>query len=133
MIVVRRPQDPKLVASEWISVLKLSSFWMFDGVRESTIQVLKKHYAKDPIHSLELSMKYEIKDWMISSLSALIVREEPIGTADVDVVGIECALRICQLREKGLIDMINGTSYHSVQRRPFEYSNTIRSLFPECA
>ena len=133
IFTVLRPQEPGLSPPEWISVLKLSSLWMIDRIREKAIQVLKQHYAKDAIHSLQLSLEYDIKDWMMASLTKLIVREEPIGTSDVEVVGIECALKICQLRERGIIDMVKGTTYYTVQRRPFDYSYTIRSLFPECA
>ncbi|KAK7679655.1 hypothetical protein QCA50_017367 [Cerrena zonata] len=120
-------------ASEWISVLKLASLWMCDGVREEAIAVLKEHYAKDHIRSLEISMKFDVKEWMLSSLGSLAIREEPIEAADAEVVGIECALRICKLREKGMTDMIRGTTFSSFQRRPFDYSTTIKSIFPECA
>ncbi|CAL1703064.1 unnamed protein product [Somion occarium] len=129
--------EERLTECEWASVLKLSSLWMFSRVRENAIQHLKSYHEKDPVHCLALSLQFDIKEWMVPSLTALAKRPQPISSADVQTLGLECALKVCQLREMA-IDIVGsyGQIYNpgrnlliEPKREALNYSSAIHAIF----
>lgn len=48
---------------------------------------------------LELGLKYDVKEWLVPTIEELVRREKPMGTEDIEKIGIDNVLKIAALRE----------------------------------
>lgn len=85
-------------AMEWTSVLKLSTMWNFEDLRDLAIQTMS-HLPLDPVERAALASEYNIDEWLLPALNELAQREEPIGIKEANRLGWETALQIAAVRE----------------------------------
>ncbi|PSR71747.1 hypothetical protein PHLCEN_2v12395 [Hermanssonia centrifuga] len=89
---------------EWVSVLRLSSLWNFEFLRAKAINHLQPLITTDPLRALFLAMDGSLRlpssQWQFPALVALVRRREPISQRDVEVLGIDAALKVGAIREK---------------------------------
>ncbi|KDQ28309.1 hypothetical protein PLEOSDRAFT_1014302, partial [Pleurotus ostreatus PC15] len=87
-----------LTLAEWLAVLKQSTRWEMDRIRNDAIETIPSLVA-DPAQLLGLAIDYNVEAWFIPAMNKLVQRAEPISTADLAHIGIECALKIAAIRE----------------------------------
>jgi hypothetical protein len=85
-------------STEWTSVLKLSTMWGFDDIRDLAIQCMSL-LSIDPIERAALANEYSIDQWLLPALNELAQREEPISIEEARRLGWERALQIAAVRE----------------------------------
>ena len=87
-------------SEEWISVLKLSQKWQLHQIRTIALEHLPYPFvAKSPTEKVALAFQYDIKQWLLPGLNELAQRPEPINVEDVQILGLEVALKIAAIRE----------------------------------
>ncbi|OAX41238.1 hypothetical protein K503DRAFT_712991 [Rhizopogon vinicolor AM-OR11-026] len=100
MPVTRLPSDglPATI-EEWTSVLKLSKMWCFNCIHEFAIEQLEPMLAERPIDKVVLAQDYGVTRWLVSGLLELARRAEPVGSEDVQRLGLDTALKLADIRE----------------------------------
>jgi len=96
------PNGPDLQrgSEEWISVLKLSNMWQFQQVRTLALQKLPYRWVrKSAAEKVALAFQYDIEQWLIPGLNQLARRQEPISVEDVQLLGLDVALKVAAIRE----------------------------------
>ncbi|KAH6907066.1 hypothetical protein BKA70DRAFT_1563408 [Coprinopsis sp. MPI-PUGE-AT-0042] len=98
--------EPILTKDEWISVLKLSSKWLFNDLRKLAICYLSFPWMcpKDPIERICLAKEYRVYAWLIQGYEQVIERllttDNPDGSPmtlnaqDGKRIGMEVALEL---------------------------------------
>jgi hypothetical protein len=87
-------------ATEWMSILDLSTRWKFKDIRELAIKELGK-FDLDPVEKIELMLKYKIKrQWAYTSFVALCARPHALDVIEGRQLGIEMTINIAFAREK---------------------------------
>ncbi|EAU85421.2 hypothetical protein CC1G_07115 [Coprinopsis cinerea okayama7 len=86
-------EKPDLVQDEWISVLKLSTLWFFNDLRQVAIQALTI-LDIGPIRRINLARQYHIHEWLLSGYEELVARMSPIREDDVEEIGFRVALKL---------------------------------------
>ncbi|KAI6137464.1 hypothetical protein EDD17DRAFT_1501728, partial [Pisolithus thermaeus] len=83
---------------QWTSVLKLSTAWNFERLRQAAIDALTESGigAVDRV----LSQRYYIKNWLLPALNELARRPEPITLEEAQRMGIDIALKLASVRER---------------------------------
>ncbi|KAG9221266.1 hypothetical protein CCMSSC00406_0008899 [Pleurotus cornucopiae] len=87
-----------LTLDEWLSILKLSSLWEMDRIRNDAITNLPA-LLTNPAQKLGVAIDYNIEFWLVPAMQELVQREAPLSVADLEHIGIECALRLAAIRE----------------------------------
>lgn len=93
---IERPLN--LTLAEWLAVLKQSTRWEMDSIRNDVIETIPTLVA-DPAQWLGLAIDYNVEAWFIPAMNKLVQRAEPVSTADLAYIGIGCALKIAAIRE----------------------------------
>ncbi|KAI6040631.1 hypothetical protein EDC04DRAFT_1459952 [Pisolithus marmoratus] len=90
-----------LSQAQWTSVLKLSTTWKFDELRNVAIQHLDPPSRPlNPVDKFALASTYGIKKWLLPALLVLAQRPEPIKIEEGRRMGFENALKLAALREQ---------------------------------
>ncbi|KIM53368.1 hypothetical protein SCLCIDRAFT_39636, partial [Scleroderma citrinum Foug A] len=85
---------------KWISFLKLSQMWQFQQIHTIVLENLpNQSVEKSPTEKVALAFQYDIKHWLLPGLNQLAQRSEPINVADVQLLGLEVALKTAAVRE----------------------------------
>ncbi|KIM59263.1 hypothetical protein SCLCIDRAFT_1023804 [Scleroderma citrinum Foug A] len=85
------PKSP----DEWLSVIKLARMWEFDDIHKSSVKMVPYHSVKkSPVEKVALAFQHDIKEWLVPGLDELAKRPEPIGIGDVDLLGLDVALKV---------------------------------------
>ncbi|KAI6040626.1 hypothetical protein EDC04DRAFT_1459445 [Pisolithus marmoratus] len=85
---------------QWISVLKLSTMWEFDELRNAAIQYLDPSSQRlHPVDKFVLALQYDIKKWLLPTLLELAARAEPINTEEGHRIGLENVVKLAAVRE----------------------------------
>jgi len=123
-------REENLSSAEWSSILKLSTMWAFDKIRKIAIEKMST-LSMDPIDKYVLAKKYAVTEWLVPTLNELAQRQKPIGKEDVERLGLDCALKVAEVRE-GLL----FAGYHSHQlavgqrgQLTLDFTNLIRHTF----
>jgi len=115
-------QGPAIVGKgEWLDILKVSYFWKIDKLGKFAVGQLSKMQIRG-VEKLKLAKRYDIQDkeWNLTSIRELIKTNIDFSEADVQGIGVDAVLRVCQLR--GMAS----------QRLLFPVSDSdIRKVFPE--
>lgn len=90
-----------------MSVLKLSTAWSFEAIRQTAIDELATYGENDPILRLIVAKRFSILPWFIPTVNALARREAPLSSEDYDrleALGqpqeiFKFMLKIAQVRE----------------------------------
>jgi len=115
-------QGPTVVGKEeWLDILKVSYFWKMDKLGKFAVGQLSKIQIEG-VEKLKLAKRYDIRDkeWKLTAIRELIKTDIDLSEADVQEIGVDVVLRICQLR---------GVAS---QRLLFPVSDwSIKKVFPE--
>ncbi|KAI6137473.1 hypothetical protein EDD17DRAFT_1782951 [Pisolithus thermaeus] len=84
---------------QWTSVLKLSTAWNFERLRQAAIDALTES-GIGAVDRVVLSQRYYIKNWLLPALNELARRPEPIILEEAQRMGIDIALKLASVRER---------------------------------
>ncbi|KAL0579629.1 hypothetical protein V5O48_002401 [Marasmius crinis-equi] len=93
-----REAPPDLERAQWISVLKLSTCWMFDDLRKLSIEKISETYPSCLDRAI-LGRSYNVRSWFLEGLQGLACPSHallPLG--DFEGLGDRTALRVLYLR-----------------------------------
>lgn len=116
-----------MTCTEWKSVLKLSTMWNFEVVRNLAIQSMSE-LPIDAVEKAALAREYEIDEWLLPALNELAQREEPIGVEEALRLGMEQALRIAAVRESFIAWNERIAFGPRGARTQIDYTGRIRAL-----
>ncbi|KAJ7772029.1 hypothetical protein DFH07DRAFT_997847, partial [Mycena maculata] len=80
------PKTPGLSQDEWISVLKLSTMWLFSEARILAIRHLTGH-SLDCIQRILLGRQYDVSEWLRSGYTELARRSTSISSEEANKIG----------------------------------------------
>ncbi|KAI5993882.1 hypothetical protein EDD15DRAFT_2166702 [Pisolithus albus] len=89
---------------QWTSVLKLSTTWNFERLRQAAIDALIES-GIGAVDRVVLSQRYYIKNWLLPALNDLARRPEPITLEEANQMGIDIALKLASVRERVTVTM----------------------------
>ena len=93
-----------LSPEEWASVLKLSTMWHFQDIRERAIKALENVTpSMDLVDKIVIARKFAVSSWLVPSLHALVQREKPLDLSEGNRLGLEWALKVAEVREHGAL------------------------------
>ncbi|KAL5511386.1 hypothetical protein ACEPAH_4602 [Sanghuangporus vaninii] len=88
----------ELIVKEWISVLRLAHLWTFEKLLNAAIEEIDR-ISSDPALKISLAKKYNISKWLRRNYFKLVMRLEPLTTAEAETIGTQCVLKLCEIRE----------------------------------
>ena len=88
--------------TDWTSVLKLSTMWGFDLLRDLAIRTMTELPGVSPVEKAALANEYKIDQWLLPALKELAQREEPISINEAHRLGWEMALQMAAVRESSV-------------------------------
>jgi len=89
-----------LSSEEWTSVLELSTMWQFKDIRARAIKTLESlTLSMDPVDKIIIARKFDVSPWLVTSLHALVEREEPLDLSEGNRLGMEWVLKVAEIRE----------------------------------
>lgn len=96
-------------------------------VKAEAIRQMTPLLEKLPAMQVKLSLEHGVEEWLVPGLNQLVRREEPLNKDDVDLIGLDYALRIMTLRE----DCRYGSTWSIVRRGevPLDFSKEIKTRF----
>lgn len=80
-------------------MLKLSEMWGFTCIHEFAIQQMELLLVKQPLDKVALAQEHGITRWLIPGLLELARRAAPMGTMDVQRLGLDTVLKLADVRE----------------------------------
>jgi hypothetical protein len=90
---------PLKTLDEWTSVFKLAALWDMEDVKAEAIQKMTPLLENQPAKQVKFSLEHDVGEWLIPGLQRLVRREEPLNRNDVDLIGLDYALKVMALRE----------------------------------
>ncbi|KAI6141530.1 hypothetical protein EDD17DRAFT_1902503 [Pisolithus thermaeus] len=95
---------------QWTSVLKLSTAWNFERLRQAAIDALTES-GIGAVDRVVLSQRYYIKNWLLPALNELARRPEPIILEEAQRMGIDIALKLASVRERVTVSVQAQPAY----------------------
>lgn len=92
------PIPPTPDYREWISVLKLSTMWRFEALRNNAIDVLSQD-CLDPFEYIELGQRFLVPQWPIMGYRKL-VEQSPPSEQDAVRLGLHSFYHLMNLRDE---------------------------------
>ncbi|RPD55388.1 hypothetical protein L226DRAFT_538229 [Lentinus tigrinus ALCF2SS1-7] len=86
-----------LTTGQWTHVLKLSTMWHFDSIREKAIEELTR-LVRGPVQRIGIARKYHISPWIEPALVSL-AQADTISVTDLEQLGWDTAAKLFQVRE----------------------------------
>ncbi|KAL5490049.1 hypothetical protein ACEPAI_4882 [Sanghuangporus weigelae] len=109
------PQND-LGIDEWTSLLRLSHMWCCDRLQALAISKLDTQIV-DTFSKIALARAYDIKDWILSLYFKFVTRTEPLTSEETNKLGVECAVKLNEVRESRyrwiIDDLEEARSHHS--------------------
>ncbi|KAI6140400.1 hypothetical protein BKA82DRAFT_4178869 [Pisolithus tinctorius] len=103
-----QPDLPQNI-EQWTSVLKLSTAWSFEKLRQASIDALIES-GIGAVDRVVLSQQYDIKGWLLPALNELAKRPEPITLEEANQMGVDIALKLASVRERVTVETNCSTS-----------------------
>ncbi|KAI6017446.1 hypothetical protein EDC04DRAFT_2608067 [Pisolithus marmoratus] len=100
---------------QWTSVLKLSTRWSFEKLRQASIDGLMES-GIGAIDRVVLSQQYHVTNWLLPALNELARRPEPITLEEAKRMGIDIALKLASVRERGTVIARNNCCCYGIRR-----------------
>ncbi|KAL5529478.1 hypothetical protein ACEPAG_5463 [Sanghuangporus baumii] len=97
----------ELEVTEWISVLRLAHLWAFEKLLDDAIGEIDR-LSIDPALKISLAKKYNVSKWLRQSYFKLVMRLEPLTAAEVETIGTQCVLKLCEIRESRFKWVLDG-------------------------
>jgi len=85
-------------AAEWTSVLRLSTMWDFEAIRQAVIRRMS-NMSIECVEKAVLALEYKVDNWLVPALNNLARRVEPITLAEMGRLGPELTLKMAAVRE----------------------------------
>ena len=77
--------------------------WQFQHIGTKALQNLQyRSVQKSAVEKVALAFQYDVKQWIVPGLNELARRQEPISVKDVELLGLDVALKVAAVRE-GLV------------------------------
>ncbi|KAI0806594.1 hypothetical protein C8Q74DRAFT_1212783 [Fomes fomentarius] len=98
--VMLRPvytSDRALTKDEWVHVLKLSTMWLFDNIRDKAINELSQ-LVPEPVSRILLSRSFNIPGWTESALLSL-AQQDSLAAAELQPLGWDTIAKLIKVRE----------------------------------
>ncbi|KAH9925352.1 uncharacterized protein BXZ73DRAFT_50084 [Epithele typhae] len=83
--------------AHWIAVLKLSTMWLFDTLRDTAIEEIARYVAA-PLDRIELARTYDIPHWCEPAFAALC-RQERLSPEELERLGWNDGAKLVHVRE----------------------------------
>ncbi|KAK2467419.1 hypothetical protein APHAL10511_000654 [Amanita phalloides] len=109
--------SPLKTLDEWMSVLKLAAQWDMGDIKTKAVQQITPMLENAPAKQVKLSLEHGIDEWLLLGLNRLVQREEPLNKNDVDMIGLDYALKVMTLREECCLSQISKGEEWCVRRR----------------
>ncbi|KZP28467.1 hypothetical protein FIBSPDRAFT_779866 [Athelia psychrophila] len=132
-LTVGRPDG--MTSSEWTSVLRLSTMWGFESLRDLAISTLSNLFSVpsftsdlDPVERACLARDYDVDEWLVPALNALAQREDPLSVQEGMRLGWELAMQVANVRESFVAWNEKAAVGPRGSRAPIDYSKRIKSI-----
>ncbi|KAJ2918285.1 hypothetical protein MD484_g2129, partial [Candolleomyces efflorescens] len=89
-----------LSKDEWLSVLKLSTQWFFNGLRKMAIEKLTLLLSQSPVEKIQLGKQYSIEAWLVAGYRELVMRYEPTTVEEAELIGLKETIQLTPIRER---------------------------------
>ncbi len=86
-----------LTTEQWTHVLKLSTMWSFDSIRDKSIEELTR-LVRGPVQRIALARSFHIEQWIEPALLSL-AQADALSPGDLEQLGWETAAKLFQVRE----------------------------------
>ncbi|RXW20431.1 hypothetical protein EST38_g5418 [Candolleomyces aberdarensis] len=96
-----------LSKDEWLSVLKLSTRWLFNDLRTMAIEELS-WLNLDPIERIQLGKEFNVEAWLLSGCCDLVSRESVISIEDAEKISWKVAINLYIIRDGVKTDPLAG-------------------------
>lgn len=130
---VGRPDE--MTPSEWTSVLRLSTMWGFETLRDLAISTLSTLFSLpsfnsylDPVERACLARDYHVDDWLLPALNALAQREDPLTVEEAMRLGWELAMQVANVRESFVAWNEKAAVGPRGSRAPIDYTRRIQHI-----
>jgi hypothetical protein len=98
-----------LTATDWVVALRISDMWQMDALHTSAIEILTTLFDGDTAAlQLHMAERYSIKKWIYPAAASLIVRENILTCAEMQVLGYKAASNILCARDAQLKSQIQN-------------------------
>ncbi|KAJ2930126.1 hypothetical protein H1R20_g6956, partial [Candolleomyces eurysporus] len=87
-----------LAKDDWLSVLKLSTRWLFNDFRKKAIEELS-WLNLDPIERIQLGKEFDVEAWLQSGCRDLVSRETVISIEDAEKINWQVAISLYIIRD----------------------------------
>ncbi|THH26340.1 hypothetical protein EUX98_g7847 [Antrodiella citrinella] len=131
--VLTYDEPSELSPTEWEGALKLANLWQFTRVRDNAIMALQPIVYK--LSAVEIILKarqYDVNEWLTAAVCTMARRAGAVSKEDAQVIGIDDALKIAQVREEALDIVVekHGRFFIDFKKRDaVDYVPTIERIF----
>jgi hypothetical protein len=108
-------EKPAMTEQEWLSVLKLSTKWLFNDLRQEANSQLSSTEG-DPIDRIRLAKEFREYDWLLEAYEQVINRltnpeaaQGPLTMEEGKIVGLEVALELSGIAIRRLEENNGGS------------------------
>ncbi|KAH6885461.1 hypothetical protein BKA70DRAFT_124242 [Coprinopsis sp. MPI-PUGE-AT-0042] len=91
-----------ITLAEWTSILRLSTKYGFDSIRNFAIERMSPLLGNDPLARLVLGKAQSIRSWFKASCVSFINRHDGPTPEEASKMGLDTAIKIYQTREQML-------------------------------
>jgi len=119
-------QPDIMTYAEWKSVLKLSTMWNFEVLRDLAIQSMSE-LSINAVEKAALAREYDINEWLLPALNELAQREDPINIDEARRLGLEQAVMIAAVRESCIAWNEKGRFGRRGARTQIDFTGRIRA------
>ncbi|KAJ2915774.1 hypothetical protein MD484_g4629, partial [Candolleomyces efflorescens] len=91
--------DASLGLEQWKAVLRLSSKWFFNDVRQRAIAAVNA-IDVSLLERIEMAREHHVSAWLLDGYRKLASRSEPITVEEAESLGLRKAILLCGLRER---------------------------------
>lgn len=124
-----------LEPSEWETVLRLANLWQFQALRKAAIAKLQPVIdGMTAPCAIVMARRYHVDRWLVNAVEIMAKRPEPVSVQDVEIIGLEDALKVAHVREQAMMilkSMSRGTStwVDWRERSELKFRPTIQQVF----
>ena len=126
------PTGPNLPSGgdEWISVLKLANMWQLEHIRTKALQNLRYNSVlKSAVEKVALAFRYDVQRWIVPGINELARRQEPISMKDVELLGLDVALKVAAVREGLVFESPNHATTGTRNAQNVDFTPAIKRIF----
>ncbi|KIM37714.1 hypothetical protein M413DRAFT_47828, partial [Hebeloma cylindrosporum] len=91
--------DLRLGKEEWVNVLKLSTIWNMERIREYSIHCLSTDFVVSPMEKIHLARAYKVSAWIKEGVTTLVSSAHRPTFDSLASLGWETAARILWIRD----------------------------------